>query len=400
MDSKQFSRRILGVVTMLALVLIVMISTLYEAQMVDGANYLKQSNIKITATETVEAARGQILDRYGRVLVTDRASYEVSLDNSAMGDDRNQILADLITIAEEENVVWIDTLAISQGEHPIFTTDDPYYGTYTDDDDAPYRVLSRLGRLSLSMNWIEKDPTKPENYDIPLPTATELLDKMCGSFGLADRNMEMDLETGDIISEEIVFTDYTRAEARKLAGIIYEMTLRTKDIYWMPYVFAEDVDIAFISKVKEGDLPGVGIESTAVREYTTDYAAHLLGRVTIENEKAVGKEGLEKVFESYLKSADGVRAIEHNEFGTVVNESWITEPQPGSNVVLTVDIDLQKKVEDSLKDGLPQLESKEVQGAACVVVDVDTGDVLAMASYPTFSLDSYSEDFQIGRAHV
>lgn len=69
----------------------------------------------------------------------------------------------------------------------------------------------------------------------------------------------------------------------------------------------------------------------------------------------VGKEGAELAFESYLRGTAGVREVERNTSGKVVSEKWTTAPQPGDNVVLTIDIDLQKQVEDILSQAIPQL---------------------------------------------
>ena len=108
----------------------------------------------------------------------------------------------------------------------------------------------------------------------------------------------------------------------------------------------------------------------------------------------VGKDGVEQAFESYLRGTSGVRILERNTSGKIVSEAWQSEPEPGDNVVLTIDIDLQKKVEDTLAESLLNLQSKEVQGAACVVLDVNSGDVLASASYPTYSLATFSQDWK------
>lgn len=407
MDSKQFHRRVWGVVLVLCLLLTSLGSVLYEAQMIDGSYYLSQSKWKIASTETVEAARGALLDRYGRVLVSNRVIYQVTLNTTTMGDRRNQILMELIQISRQEGVVWTDTLSLD-GAGNSFTTDAPYYTASLQEDGTTKRTLTRLGRLAVKLKWM-KDPSTGEHWNDTLPTAQQLLDKMCVTFGLAKEVKTTDPTTGVLAVNGVDYGGLSRTDARAVAGVLYELNLRAKDVYWTPYIFAEEVQIQFISKVKEHALAGVEVEATTVREYGTDYAAHLLGRVALMNEEewanyraldqgyemndTVGKEGVEKVFESYLRGAAGVRSVERSTDGKVVSQTWLEEPSPGDNVVLTLDIDLQKKVEDTLAEYLPNLASKEVQGAACVVMDVHSGDVLAMASYPTFRLESYSQDY-------
>ena len=437
MDFKQFHRRVWAIVVLLALVLTSLGSTLYDLQINQGDDYYRQSQYKIAETQTVEAARGQILDRNGQVLVSNRVVYQVTLDTSLMGDtdNRNRILLELVQAARDNDVEWTDTLPITGQVPYVFTTANPYYTISQEEDGAQTLNLTRLGQLAVKMKWIKKptldsDPDAPQSAEVEvaaeepglldkikafftgedavpvvqppeeeepntLPTAPELLTLMGQSFGLSE---ELD-----------------GADARAVCGLLYEVYLRSKEITWESYVFAEDVDIDFISRVKELSLDGVVIETTTVRQYHTTYAAHLLGRVASMNSdewsyyktldedgdgKAdyamndkVGKEGAEKAFESYLRGVPGVRTVERNTSGKVVSETWITEPEPGDNVVLTLDIGLQAQVENTLASALPNLVSKEVEGAACVVLDVNSSDVLASASYPTYNPATYGADY-------
>ena len=126
MDGRQFHVRVRGVMVLLAAVLVGFLWVLYDLQYVHGAEYLEQSRRKIAKTETVEASRGQILDRYGRVLVGNRASYNVSLDTSFMGEERNAILLRLLEICREESVTWSDTLPVSRSAPYVFTAEGAY----------------------------------------------------------------------------------------------------------------------------------------------------------------------------------------------------------------------------------------------------------------------------------
>ena len=389
MEKKQFHRRGLGMLLLLAVILFGLGSSLYDAQMIHGAEYLARSQNSIAETQTVEAARGDILDRYGRVLVSNRVTYQVALNTDAMEKNRNDILLALIRIARDAGVEWEDTLPITAQPPFRYTTDTPFHYPTTDEEGSPTTSLTRLGRLAVKMKWID-DPTADGAQGAPLPTAEELLEKMRESF-------QLELEGADM---------------RAVAGVLYELYYRSMVNSWPPYVFAEGVDIDFISKVKEQGLSGVEIEAATVRTYNTEYAAHLLGRVgAIENwdaykdldldgdgtpdyemDDTVGKEGAELAFESYLRGTAGVREVERNTSGKVVSEKWTTAPQPGDNVVLTIDIDLQKQVEDILSQAIPQLASEDTEGAACVVMDVNRAEVLASASYPSYHLATYSAD--------
>jgi len=453
MEPKLFRRRVWAIVALLALILTGMGATLYDLQVNNGQAYYEQSQKKIAEKQTVESARGLLLDRNGQVLVSNRVIYQVKLDTSLMKDARNDILLALVRAARAEGVEWSDSLPISQSAPFVFTTADPFYTASENEAGETELSLTRLGRLAVRMKWI-KDPTReqapadsaPAQAEDPslwdklrafftggskdtqpspkeedpyrLPTAQELLGKMCRTFSIQGEGA-VDEKAAQLAGEDIPalnIGDMDPADARAVAGILYELYLRSTGIYQTnEYVFAEDVDIDFISRVKEQSLTGVVIEPTTVRQYHTPYAAHLLGRVALmdQNEVAyytsldedgdgvadyqmndtVGKEGAEKAFESYLRGTPGTRTVERNTSGKIVSETWLTEPEPGDNVVLTLDIALQGYIEQLLASSLPNLQSEETEGAACVVLDVDTAELLAAASYPTYDLANYSRDF-------
>lgn len=451
MDPKQFQRRALVMVLLLALMLTGMGATLYDLQINNGQEYYRQAQNKIAEQETVEAARGQILDRNGQVLVSNQVVYQVSLDTSLMKEERNRILLKLMEISREEGVEWTDNLPISQTAPFTFTTDDPYYTVSVDEEGNTVKSLTRLGRLAVYYGWIEDptvEPGETEEADAPaqaepslwdrikaffsgspaqtetssqeaepdqLPNAQELLGKMCATFDIQGEGA-VDEDSGQTVPV-LNIGDMSTRDARALAGILYELNLRSSGVYQAnEYVFAQDVDIDFITRVKENSLTGVVIEPTTVRQYHTTYAAHLLGQVTpIYPEEVeyytsldldgdgvadyslndtVGRGGVEQAFESYLRGVSGVRTVERNTSGKIVSETWLEEPKPGDNVVLTLDINLQAYVENTLATAIPQIDVEEaVGGGACVILDVDTSEVLACASYPTFDPSKYNSNY-------
>ena len=428
-----FTRRILAVIALLALLMGCMGATMYNLQVVRGDEFYQQSQFKIAETQTVEADRGDVLDRNGRVLVSNETVYQVSLDTSVMEDDRNEILLSLIRIAREHEEQWADTLSISPQPPFVFTREDPYYADYENEDGTTNRVLTRLGKLAVAMKWIDDPTAQPEEDSAILPVEPEepgFFDKLKAFFTGGEEDAPADdkkekeplgLPEADILLErmcasfELDPSAMSAEDMRAVVGVLYELYLRSKEIFWTPYIFAEDVDIDFITYVKERDLPGVEIEATTRRAYHTEYAAHLLGRVGLmdakewdyyktldedgdekpdyEMDDQVGKDGVEQAFESYLRGTPGVRTVERNTEGKIVSTTWLTEPNPGDNVVLTLDIDLQKKVEDTMAAVIPNLPSGEAEGGAAVVLDVNTAELLACASYPTYSLTDFQEDY-------
>ena len=395
MDGKQFHWRVRGVVGVLLIFILLFAWVLYDLQYVHGADYLAQSRRKIAKTETVEAARGEILDRYGRVLVTNRESYNVSLDTSFM-KDVNTTLTKLLDICRTEGVTWADTLPISSEAPFVFTFDTASSG-----------AISNLYALAESLKWTDTLPDREEadsiraaaqeGQGVSYPSADAFLDKLRTYY-----------EIDPLLPDSAL---------RALVGVRYELSLRSREITYTSYVFAQDVDMPFIVTVKEADLPGVNIDTTTVREYKTPYAAHLLGRVGpiysdewsvyqelgYDYNAIVGKEGVELAFESYLHGTPGKRNIETNDQGKVVSgdDNWVVDqatgevlaPDPGDNAILTLDIKLQEAVERALASGIEGLKSEDTEGGAAVVIDVRDGGVLAMASYPTFDLTTYTQNY-------
>lgn len=335
----------------------------------------------ITTSETVSAARGDITDRYGRVLVTNKTEYVVTLDVESMGDvdDQTAVIQRLIEICKEQEIEWTDKeFPISQDTPYEFTTDNPYQ--VVEDGKTSQTRLSRL---------LEAEENEWGYSGIP---AENLVN-----------NMRRFFQIPDSMSDK---------EARQILGVLYSCYLRKDEILWTDYYFAEDVDIDFISVVKEENLPGVNIEATTVRQYNTDYAAVLLGQTgAISAEKweeleaqednpynmndIIGLSGVESAFEKYLKGTDGTLLTTYDTDGGKMSEEYTTTPVAGNNVALTLDIGLQEAVEKALNERTDQINDGVTgSGSAAVVIDIHSGEVLAAASYPTYSAVTYLEDYE------
>ncbi len=359
-------------------------AVLYQAQIVEGDSYLANSDVRDIQWENVDSVRGDILDRYGRVLVTNEVSYDVQLDTTVMGSERNAILEQLLAICREEGVEWADSLPISKTAPWTFTTDTPLSYQSENDDGELETAYTSLGRLAKTKpyNWMDTESSSE-------PSAGQLLTSMCNTFGL------IDTKKGETPGPQ----------ERALAGVLYELYLRSNSINNNTYIFARSVDITFISKVKEQGLLGVRIETATSRKYETNYAAHVLGytgpitRDTWDRYKdlgypmdaTVGIDGVELAFEEYLHGVSGTRRIEKDANGNVVSQDWSRLPEPGDNVILTLDMALQATTEDLLAQYAARQEDP-TKGMAAAVVDM-SGGVLALASYPTFDLPSFRENF-------
>lgn len=353
-------------------------SILYRLQVVEGAQWRANANYNVTQSETVDGVRGEILDRNGRVLVSNQLGYSVQLDTSLMGDHVNEVLSQLLALCKEEGVEWSDTLPVSKQAPWTYTKEENLFAYVSEGEDGKTQTLpTQLGKLAEEYGWVK-------NAETAQISAQELLEAMCESFS--------------------VETEALTPQVRELLGVLYEVALRQKQITYNTYTFATNVSISFITQVKELGLPGVSIVSSTSRVYNTTSAAHVLGRVGLISAEEwptyqglgypmnahVGKDGVELAFESYLHGASGTRLLETDENGAVISQQWQTEPQPGNHVVLTLDSDLQAHTEQLLADFVDNLSNPA--GAAAVMVDM-SGGVLALASYPTYDLSTYTENY-------
>ena len=352
----------------LCVVMAAFFGILLDLQLNHQEDYARRLSKPVGTTETVPAARGELTDRYGRPLVTNQVVYQVTLNTNLMGENQNAILLELIHAAQEHGVTWPDNLPL--------TTEDPTFfkiGSVSEGSRKNYVKLSK------ELGW------KSANGPALLAELRE--------FYAVDETV-------------------SDADARLLVGVRYELSLRAKEIIWSGYVFATGVDMDFISAVRERSLAGVVISPVTTRKYATTYAAHVLGRTgDIQRDEwpaykelgyamneTVGIDGAEKAFESLLRGQAGKQLVERNAKGKIVSHSWKEEPAPGHNVALTIDLPLQQKVEDTLAAKLPTLTDEGAGGGAAVMIDVNSGDVLAMASYPTYDLTTIYKDAELYNA--
>lgn len=347
--------------------LVLFFAVLYDAQVVHGSENRARSITSNTASETVTASRGIITDRNGKVLVSNRLAYTLVVDKGSFGKDEaalNDAIWQLIQLCQEQGVTWNDTLPMTTGSSPQLTS----------------KSLTESFREYLADNKLPTDGG-----------SAEVLAAMRKLYKVDD--------------------SYTDAQARLIVGVRYELDGRSS------YTFAEDVSTELLGRITDGKYRGVTIKTAAARVYNTKLAAHILGTVgAIWQEEwrsdestgyvgyadkgynmndLVGKDGVEKAFEEYLHGNDGKRLIITDENGKITGELYTRESQPGGTVALTIDIDLQQVVEDTLAStiqGMIDKDSNE-RGGAAAVIQVGTGEVLAMASYPTYDLETFNQDY-------
>lgn len=186
---------------------------------------------------------------------------------------------------------------------------------------------------------------------------------------------------------------------------------------YLPIRLKTDVDQETVAKIAERrlELPGVVIEVQPIRNYVFgNFASHILGYLgegTVPDwirehwEQAgyryfpgdlVGQAGLELVWEPYLRGVDGGLQVEVNSTGQAIREFERVEPVPGHDLFLTLDAPLQRDVEKALEEAVQLLmeEDNSFAGeAAAVVLDPQSGRILALASYPSYNPNTFRLDY-------
>ena len=369
---------------LLAALILFLAGRLYYLQIIETGGQVDNTTTFTTVTR-VKAARGSISDRDGNVLVGNRASYDLVINHYVLtnSENPNAALYSLVKLCEE--------LGIEYTEHfPVTRT-------------APFRYT------------LDEANSAWKGY---FQTFLE-------SRGSLDSDITAPLLIRELRSSYLIPEEWTDEEARAVLGLRYELSLRALSTGLSNFVFLTDVSTEHLAAISELNIPGMNVEASTVREYHTDYAAHVLGYVgamspsqweyyqTVDNvegisdylmDAEVGQTGFELAFEEYLHGIDGWRYDTVTSDGTVI-ESWY-DPAPiaGSNVEITLDMDLQQAGEEALDELFTDLvnqdegkDGQDAKGGALVVMEVGTGEVLVCASYPTYDLKSFFENYELYR---
>lgn len=181
--------------------------------------------------------------------------------------------------------------------------------------------------------------------------------------------------------------------------------------------------VAMISE-RSHELNGINVEIEPLRFYPEyDSAAHALGylgKIALDYEvqdyivekgyspdDIIGKTGLEEKYEDYLRGEKGKKTVEVNNVGKTIKSVSSQAPVPGDDLYLTIDLRLQKKAEEALQKGLEQIQTggifesewgnfsykdkyENAKSGALVALDVKTGEVLALANFPSYDLNMFS----------
>ena len=329
MDPKRFNRRLIALGAVVFLCALVFVVTMFDAQILNGDDYLAKSIRTNAKVETVKGTRGVITDRNGKVLVSNRAVYTLNFDTSLVSSDElNDALLRLIDLMNAQGVEIKDTIPLSQSVPFAYDTTDG--------------GAKALVKYLVSLKWMDEDDVDESGLPASI-TGPSLYLRLRSEYG--------------------VDASLPAATARTLVGLRYSLAVAKLNGSSV-FAFASDVDVALISIIKDGNYQGVQVDTSSVRVYETDYAAHVLGYTgSIQDwddykdkdgytlASIVGISGAESAFEEYLHGNAGKRLVTFdNDSGKITGELYSVEPKPGSTVALTIDIDFQEDVEQALEN--------------------------------------------------
>ncbi len=369
---------------------------LFNIQILDSAGSAVSTATVSSHNVTVQASRGEILDTNGNAIVYNEQVNTIifdALNFPTENEQCNTVILALINYLEKNEESWVNTL--------------------------PIEFNNETGAIQFSEN---------RETDIKWMKSTNMLG--LNSYATAQNCF-------DALTEEFALESYSKTDAMKIASVRYYMR-RLGFSASNPYTFSQDVSVRTVAYIKENSdiFPGVDSQVTSERTYVGDgtFASHILGVVSaissdeyaaknaatqllLDNNtltqdeilkikaKAyslndkIGKSGLELAMEEYLRGQNGTKNINVSSDGNTT-EGYSVVPKTGNTIVTTFNKNLQEIAEDSLAKRVNEVtESEALAGGmtlagAVAVIDVNSGAVLAAASYPDYSLSTYKEDYE------
>lgn len=346
-----------NIITILVYIVgIVLIVQLFNLQIVNGKEYRETSNTRLSRETVVKAARGSIKDRTGNLLVTTKMGFNVDLYKTKIDTATlNKTILNTIRILESNKDKYINNLPIKVNPFEFENQDEETQKKWKKGNDINENATAEECFYSLKKEY------KIEQEDI--------------------------------------------SEAYKIMVVRYEIA-RNGYSSIRPVTIAKDVSRASAVKLGEQSIyfPGISATTEPLVSYPSgSLASHILGYVgnitqaeldgredTYGINDVIGKVGIQYVFEEYLRGQNGIKQLDMSVDGNITDEYITKEAVAGSDVILTIDDNLQATTEKALANNIKKIASggfsktSEAKAGAAVVMNVKTGEILAMASYPDY----------------
>ncbi len=385
-QKKAHGARYISLAVVFVFICIIYIVRLVNYQITGVDLYVSTKTNTYTRTEIIQSHRGEVFDRNGKALISNKYTYNLDFDYGSMprtnAEKNEMFLAVRELVSSTEGLEFPEIPSPILGTYPDFSFDGEFFAS-----SAQKRRFERV--------------LKDHELDLDID-CEEFTKYFLKRYGLVSGGEPK----------------YSPEEVTFLLKLRFELYFRDF-APTNPWRIADGVDISLISYVKEAGIRGLSFSQSVERVYNyPGYASHLLGRcgkIPAEDteyytsrgyslDAIVGTSGVEKAFEEYLRGVDGVRTIVEDAYGNVIEEYVSVEPIAGKDVYLTLDIDLQIAAEDALKNNIEYIaknaltikgeqDGEDADAGGLTVIDPNTGELLASASYPTYDLSTFSEDW-------
>ena len=341
---------------------IVILVRLFFLQIINGETYRETSNTRISRETTIEATRGNILDRNGTVLVSSEMTFSLEMYKSKSDDESlNSSISLMTQILETNGDSYVDNFPISIEPFEYNFSSEEELTEWKEENDIPSEASAE------EAFYIFRD-----KYEINSDDIYEIRRILAIRYEITTvgYSATRSLPISDSISRESAVQ--IQENSLDLTG--FNVVTDSKRIYYMGSLASHI--LGYMGRISESDE-----ERLESQGDTYEYAS----------DDKVGKTGIERVFEKYLRGTDGIKQIDMDVNGTITGEYVTQEAIGGSDVILTIDANLQSVLESSLAQCISNIRNGyygsvyEAKGGAAVVVNVNTGEILAMASNPDYS---------------
>jgi penicillin-binding protein 2 len=359
----------------MAAMFVLLVGGLFRMQVLEGGNYKAQAQENRERTVTQKATRGIIYDRTGKRLVVNNPSYSVVALPSELPD------FNCVTKQLEDDTVFKE-LAALLGKLDVIAVRPADLAT--DDIGKVANLLSVP--LKIENKILKEELLKIKNANPESSNLFALRKEVPADVAEALRAHEKEMP-GVSVYNELQFNFLTRF-SKCISPVVVARAVR----------HPEDVQLVEAEKAK---LRGISVQPDPVRAYPEGpLFGHVLGYVgpisrdqydTAQNiyepDDKIGQTGVEASLEEELRGVRGVEEVLVNSQEQIVSRIGSQQPVTGNNVMLTFDVDLQRKVATALQDGITKAKSK---AGVVIVMRVDNGQVLSMVSLPSYDNNLFS----------
>ena len=450
MDGKKFNDRCRVIKNVFLFAFLAIIIKISYMNIIKYDYYTELADSKTYKEITIKAARGEIRDRYGRLLAGNENQFtvQVSINELTKNDTKedksqgNNTCLKLINLLEKNKEKYTDEFPIVIENGKYYYTYDENIKKYKDDNDIPqdlnaketfYYIVDRLisdGKLteedrSLKVRELQKKVNEAGYYPpilVSTFTFTEEREKndWLQAYKVEDLNASAKEAFKGVRDYYLIDKNLSDENARKIL-VVRDLIKSQGYTKYKPVTIAKNISEETIATVEEMalELPGISVSNEPVRNYPNGkLAAHILGYLgkipstqeadylnnteeKYSKNDMVGLAGVEKTQESKLHGTDGYQKVKVDAVGNITDKLEVVEPISGDTVYLTLDKDLQVVTENALQRAIKAARDggayesdygnvyvaggeKNAKSGAAIVVDVNSGEVLASASYPSY----------------